>query len=108
MIARLWTGYVPNEKAEEYVRLMGEIAIPDYKSISSNRGAFCLHRQLGPATMVTMLTFWPDIEAIKQFAGEVYDTAKYYDFDRDFLLQMPEKAEHFEVIGNEFYGDAIT
>ncbi|WP_417461307.1 antibiotic biosynthesis monooxygenase [Kordiimonas sp.] len=108
MIARLWTGYVPNEKADEYLGLMKEVAIPDYKSISANLGALCLHRQLGPATMVTMLTFWPDIDAIKQFAGEAYDTAKYYDFDPDFLLKMPDKAEHFEVIGDLGLGNSIT
>ncbi len=28
-----------------------------------------------------MLTFWADLEAIRRFAGQDFERAKYYDFD---------------------------
>jgi len=42
-----------------------------------------------------MLSFWPDIEAIKRFAGEDYEVAKYYDFDRDFLIELEPHVTHY-------------
>ena len=45
-----------------------------------------------------MLTFWIDYAAIERFAGTPIDTAKYYDFDPDFLIEMAPRVEHYEVI----------
>jgi hypothetical protein len=35
-----------------------------------------------------MVTFWDSEEAIRAFAGNDISVAKYYDFDKDFLLEM--------------------
>ena len=32
MIARRWHGQVPGSKAEAYLGLMGEVALPDYRA----------------------------------------------------------------------------
>lgn len=98
MIARLWTGRVPLEKSAQYLQRMRQIALPDYKSISGNLGAWCLHRRDGELVTVTMLTLWTDLAAIRQFAGIPEDMAKYYDFDAQFLLEMTERVQHFDVI----------
>lgn len=98
MIARLWSGRVPNDKASAYVKLMHDIAIPDYRRVSGNQGAWCLHRVDGEHTVVSMLTFWIDYAAIERFAGTPIDTAKYYDFDPGFLVEMTPRVEHYEVI----------
>lgn len=98
MIARVWTGPVPKAKANEYIRLMADVALPDYRSIEGNRGAWCLHRDDGGNVIVTMLTFWQDIDAIRRFAGEPVSAAKYYDFDPDFLLEMRESVEHYDIV----------
>ena len=44
-----------------------------------------------------MLSFWDGIEAIKRFAGETYQAARYYDFDNDFLIEKEPFVLHFEV-----------
>ena len=95
MIARMWTGRVPVAKAEEYHRLMVDVALPDYRKTPGNQGAWCLTRDLGDETEFTMLTFWPDVAAIKRFAGEDYEVAKYYDFDPDFLVEMTPHVVHY-------------
>jgi heme-degrading monooxygenase HmoA len=33
------------------------------------------------------VTFWESEEAIRAFAGDDISVAKYYDFDKDFLLE---------------------
>ena len=95
MIARMWHGAVRAAKSEEYLNRMREVALPDYKSISGNRGAFCLHRMESDVAHFEMLTFWDDVEAIKRFAGEDFQRAKYYEFDRSFLIELEPNVRHY-------------
>ena len=98
MIARRWHGRVPGSKAEDYLRLMAEVALPDYRATPGNRDAWCLHRRDGDVVHVEMLTFWEDEAAIRRFAGDDLARAKYYDFDPDYLLELEPDVQHFEVI----------
>jgi hypothetical protein len=97
MIARMWHGAVPAAKSDEYLNRMREVALPDYKSILGNRGAFCLHRMEGDVAHFQMLTFWDDVDAIKRFAGEDFEVPKYYDFDRAFLIELEHYVLHYTV-----------
>jgi hypothetical protein len=98
MIARRWQGRVPVDKAEEYLRLMTEVGLADYRSTEGNRAAWCLHRREGDIVHVEMLTYWDDEAAIRRFAGDDMLQPKYYDFDADFLLELEPQVKHFEVI----------
>ena len=97
MIGRIWHGMVLAAKAEEYLTRMRTVALPDYQSISGNRGAFCLQRVEGNVAHFEMLTFWDDVEAIKRFAGEDFELAKYYDFDDAFLVELEPRVLHYTV-----------
>ena len=98
MIARRWHGRVAGPKAAEYLALMAQVGLPDYRSTRGNRGAWCLYRREGDIVHVEMFTLWNDLAAIRRFAGEELTRAKYYDFDPDFLLEMEPEVAHFEVI----------
>lgn len=97
MIARMWHGRVPRAKSEEYLRLMRTVAIPDYKATAGNFGAYAMCRIDGDVAHFEMLTFWESLAAISRFAGPDAEAAKYYDFDRDFLLEFEPTARHFEI-----------
>jgi len=97
MIARIWHGAVPVAKSDEYLERMRTVALPDYKSTVGNRGAFCLHRVQGDVAHFNMLTFWEDIEAIKRFAGNDFESARYYDFDRSFLIELEPNVQHYTI-----------
>ena len=98
MIARHWHGRVPATLAPDYLKLMREVALPDYRSVPGNLRATCLHRAEGDTVHVEMLTLWEDEAAIRRFAGEDVGQAKYYDFDPDFLLELEAEVTHFDVI----------
>ena len=98
MIARRWHGRVPASKAGDYLRLMRDVGLADYRSTEGNRGAWCLHRRDGDVVHVEMFTFWEDETAIRRFAGNEMTKAKYYDFDPDFLLELEPEVTHFEVV----------
>jgi hypothetical protein len=96
MIARIWHGAVPREKGEQYLEKMRTIALPDYQGTPGNHGAYCLYRVDGDLAHFEMLTFWKDVDAIKGFAGEDFQKARYYDFDDAFLIEKEPLVRHFE------------
>lgn len=98
MIARRWHGRVPADKADEYLKLMKDVGLPDYRSTPGNVAAWCLHRCEGDVLHVEMLTLWEDLDAIRRFAGDELTKAKYYRFDPDFLLEMEPDVTHFDAI----------
>ena len=110
MIARIWRGQVPTDKADAYIRLMHDVALPDYQGTPGNLGAFALHREHdfepGPdihgegITEIVMLSFWQSLAAIEAFAGADPTEAKYYDFDDDFLLSKVAHVEHYSADGS--------
>ena len=99
MIVRMWHGRVPTEKAPAYREFTRQRAIPDYQSVPGNLSVYILERPEGEVTHFITLTFWTDLEAIKGFAGENVEQAKYYPEDRNFLLEFEQEVVHYEVVG---------
>jgi len=96
MITRIWHGTTSLEDSDEYLEKMKNVALPDYRSTPGNKGAYVLHRIEGGVAHFNMLTFWDDIEAVKEFAGEDYETPKYYEIDENMLLELEDVSRHFE------------
>ncbi len=99
MIVRMWHGRVPTSKADAYREFTNGRAIPDYRSVKGNLSVHVLERREGDVTHFITLTFWESLEAIKRFAGEDAEQAKYYPEDKDFLLEFEPKVVHYEVVG---------
>lgn len=97
MIARTWHGITPAEKADEYLHLMLTVAVPDYEAIAGNRGVYVMRRIEGDDAHFLLLTFWESEDAIRRFAGSDIRAAKYYAFDREFLLDLEPTATHYDV-----------
>ncbi|MBV9887154.1 MAG: antibiotic biosynthesis monooxygenase [Acidobacteria bacterium] len=96
MITRIWHGRTTAGKADEYLDLMRTVAIPEYRATPGNKGAYALLRIEGDVAHFLMLTFWESEDAIRAFAGDDTSVAKYYDFDKDFLLEMEPASTHYE------------
>lgn len=97
MIARIWHGRVLSANSEAYHQFLREKGLADYH-ISGNRGVFVLKRAEGDISHFYTLTFWDDVEAIRRFAGDDYEVAKYYPEDDDFLLEFERTVTHFDVL----------
>ena len=99
MIVRMWHGRVPTSKAKTYREFTNSRAIPDYQSVPGNQSVYVLERQEGAVTHFITLTFWDSLDAIRGFAGEDVERAKYYPEDSDFLLEFEPTVVHYEVVG---------
>jgi len=100
MLSRIWHGTTSLENSDEYLKKMREVALPDYRSTPGNKGAYVLHRIEGGVAHFNMLTFWDDLESIKRFAGEDYETPKYYEFDENMLLELEDVSRQFYTYEN--------
>lgn len=98
MIARTWHGRVPAEKAEAYHVYLQRTGLSDYASTPGNLGILVLRRTEGNVTHFTLTTFWESFDAIRRFAGDDYERARYYPEDDDFLLEKEPVVVHHDVL----------
>jgi hypothetical protein len=45
-----------------------------------------------------MISIWDSYDSIKIFAGEDYESARYYPEDKDFLFKLEKYVTHYEVL----------
>lgn len=97
MIARMWHGTVPVEKAGDYHEFLKRTGLHDFSTTPGNKGALLLTRQEGDITHFHTLSFWENMKAIELFAGSETQKARYYPSDPDFLIKLEPFVKHFEV-----------
>ena len=98
MIARTWHGRVPNDKAEAYHAYLLRTGLADYAATAGNEGVWVFRRTEGDITHFVLTTLWRSVEAIKRFAGEDYEQARYYPEDDAFLLEREPFVTHYDVL----------
>lgn len=98
MIARVWRGRIRAEDVDAYRAYIGATGLEDYRATPGNRGAYMFTRIEDGIGHVVTLSFWDDVNAIRAFAGEDVTLARYYPKDERFLLDFPERVEHFDVL----------
>jgi heme-degrading monooxygenase HmoA len=101
VIARLWHGRTPTEKADDYLAFLLARAIPDYASTPGNVTAQILRREEGDVTHFVTLTHWESLESIRAFAGDDISRAKYYPEDAGYLLEFEPTVAHYEAYPTE-------
>ena len=98
MIARMWRGWVRTELIDEYVDIVERTGMAGYRATPGNHGAQLLTRDLGQGrTELITLSWWTDLDAIRGFAGEDIESAKYYPEDDAYLLEREPTVAHFVV-----------
>ena len=96
MIARVWHGKTTSSNQEDYTRLLKTLAVPDYAKTTGFKGLSFLTNIQGKEAHFTLITYWENMEVIKNFAGDDVEKAKYYPEDSKFLLEFEEKVNHYE------------
>jgi heme-degrading monooxygenase HmoA len=107
MILRTWRGAVRHEDAEQYLAHQAETGIADYRQTPGNRGALVLRRDRGELCEVTTLSLWESMDAVKAFAGDDPDRAKFYPGDDDLLAEKDLHVNHYEVVSADVEVDAL-
>ncbi len=98
MIARTWHGRVPVGRSDEYYAFLLRTGVPDYRATPGNRGILVQQWTEGEVSHFLLTTLWDSIDAIRGFAGEDYQRARYYPEDDDFLLEKEPGVTHTTVL----------
>ncbi|WP_333599089.1 antibiotic biosynthesis monooxygenase [Flavobacterium sp.] len=97
MTARIWHGKTSLENYETYTEFLKQVAIPDYQKTPGFVSLSFLRQVKNNEGHFTLITYWENMEVIKNFAGADFEKAKYYPEDTSFLLEFEEKVQHHEV-----------
>lgn len=97
MIARLWRGVVPVERAEAYLHYLADFGFDDYKKHPGFKASYLLYRPTEGRVHILLLSVWESRQAIAAYAGENIEKAHYYAYDRECLVDPSPNVEHYEV-----------
>ncbi|HEV7644526.1 MAG TPA: hypothetical protein VGO50_11330 [Pyrinomonadaceae bacterium] len=100
-ITRIWHGVTRAEHSDEYLQLIVDTGVSDYKKVEGNLSVEILRRVEGDKCHFWTVTKWDSYESIKKFAGEDYEKARYYPEDDKYLLEFEPDVIHCETF--EFY-----
>jgi heme-degrading monooxygenase HmoA len=97
MLARTWHGAVSADKADEYHGYLLRTGVPDYRATPGNAGVYVLRRGQDGVAHFLLLTLWESLNAIRAFAGDDVERARYYPADEAYLLELEPHVRHYEV-----------
>jgi heme-degrading monooxygenase HmoA len=96
-ILREWRAEIRRSKKDAYVEYVRSTGIGDYLRTPGNLGAAVAVRDLdGTRSEIVTLSWWESLDAIRAFAGDPVDQARYYPKDSEYLLTQPETVLHYE------------
>ena len=107
MIVRTWRGAVRREDAERYLAHQAETGVRDYRRTPGNLGALVLQRDRGDVVEVTTVSFWTSMDAVRGFAGDDPEQARFYGGDDGLLVEKDLRVRHDEVVSADLDLDAL-
>lgn len=98
MIMRTWTGAVRKADADDYLQHQAGTGVRDYRETAGNLGVLVLRRDRDELVEVTTVSLWESMAAVRAFAGEDPERARFYPGDDDLLAEKDLHASHYEVV----------
>ena len=104
-IKRVWHGWTKPENADAYEDLLRTFVFPsiEAKKVAGYRSIELFRRPLeGEVEFITVLAF-DNLDAVKAFVGEDYETVYVPDRARAILKRFDERSQHYELIETRSY-----
>jgi heme-degrading monooxygenase HmoA len=97
VIARVWRGAVAVDRGDAYAAYLDATGVRDCRATPGNRGVYVLRRDAADRAEFVFISLWESLDAIRRFAGDDPERARYYPEDRDFLLFLEPTVTHYTV-----------
>jgi hypothetical protein len=99
VIARVWQGWAASgDDADAYERHYRTDALAELGNIQGFVEAKLLRRDVGGEVELVSVTYFVDLEAVRGFAGDSYETAVVADGARAVLSRFEETVRHYDVV----------
>ena len=97
MVARIWHGRTPAEKADEYRQYLFDVGVKKIATLPGNRGVQMMVGRTAEQGEFTVISYWDSIDAIKGYAGAEYTKVHDLPRDKEFLIDQETLVRHFEL-----------
>ena len=100
MTGRIWRGWTTPENADAYENLLRTEIFPGIaaKNVAGYRGIQLFRRSVGGEVEFVTIMRFDSLDAVKQFAGEDYETAYVPAKAREVLKRFDERSQHYEIV----------
>ena len=96
---RRWAGAVRTTDRDAYAAYVADTGLAGYRATPGNVDAWVLSRDRGDGTSeIVTLSLWESVEAIRGFAGDDIDVARFYPEDDEYLVERDLSVTHYDVI----------
>lgn len=96
MITRVWQGWTSATDADRYEAHYHDEVLSTLRGVAGFRGARLLRRTVGAETEFVSLTTFDDLDAIRGFAGDDFETAVIAPAASAVLVRFDERVRHFD------------
>jgi heme-degrading monooxygenase HmoA len=97
VVVRMWRGWTGAQDADRYERHYRSEVLDTLRGVPGFRDARLLRREVGEETEFLSLTFFDDLDAIRAFAGDEYDTAVVAGEALEVLVRYDAKVRHYDL-----------
>jgi len=100
MICRIWRGWTTPQNAAAYEEIVRGEVIPEIEArhIPGFRAIELMRRSLEDVVEFATIMWFVDIDAVKTFVGEDYETAHVPQRARNVLARFDERSAHYEIL----------
>ena len=97
MIARHWKGVCKPERSNDYIEHLKTETFAILEAIGGFISAQILSRKTDDGVEFLIITNWKNIDAIRQFAGNSYETAVVPKRVKEMMIRFDNHVAHYEV-----------
>jgi heme-degrading monooxygenase HmoA len=95
-ILREWRAEIRRATCAAYVEYVRDTGIAEYRRTPGNLGAVVAVRDIDDTrSEIVTLSWWTSLDAIRAFAGEPPERARYFPEDSKYLLTRPDHVQHY-------------
>ncbi len=100
MIGRIWHGWTSRENAAAYEALRKSEILPAIagRGIPGLTGAHLMRRDVPREVEFVTILWFESIDAVREFAGEDYETAVVPEKARRLLTRFDARSQHYETV----------
>ncbi|SEM21790.1 hypothetical protein SAMN04515666_108210 [Bosea lupini] len=95
-IARIWRGRTRRDRADEYEAYNRMHGVPPLENTALGVQLFREDRE--EETWFTTISYWADMDAMKEFTGGDATAVHHLDRDPELLIELPKRIEIHRIL----------
>jgi heme-degrading monooxygenase HmoA len=101
-VARVWQGRTRTSMAETYEKYHYEEGVKKLRATRGNLGVQVFRQTQDWITSFITISYWRSRDEIRAYAGADIDKPHHLPKDPDYLLELPDTVEHFDILVDEW------